>query len=212
MTAVWRSSIMFNGVGAKARPGDGLWTSRCGLERMGGVASAARFLGGGVVLGLLVAACGGPSHDGAAAGRGSVVSGYGLRVALPAGWSGRVFRASAKSAVELEAATVPPPPAGQFLTGDELGAGNAYVILDDLGKARRGFVSPRNGWETHPKLPLTLHRSDLHGPWEGGFPSGAALPVEIKHRALEFRIRFGSRPGVRILRQVNQLLGSLSVA
>ena len=157
---------MFNGVGAKARPGDGLWTSRCGLERMGGVASAARFLGGGVVLGLLVAACGGPSHDGAAAGRGSVVSGYGLRVALPAGWSGRVFRASAKSAVELEAATVPPPPAGQFLTGDELGAGNAYVILDDLGKARRGFVSPRNGWETHPKLPLTLHRSDLHGPWD----------------------------------------------
>ena len=82
-------------------------------------------------------------------------------------------------------------------------AGNAYVILDDLGKARRGFVSPRNGWETHPKLPLTLHRSDLHGPWdwqplgrrESRFGRGAGRSRKAARRPQE---RDRQRQGVEV--------------
>jgi len=163
-------------------------------------------------LSLALFGCGGTERQPAQAGQGKTVSGYGLRVNLPSGWTGRVFQPSPNDAIELEAATSPLLPRGQFLTGDELGAGNAYVIIDDFGQARRGFVKRANGWQVHPRLPLTLSRPDLRGPYEGGFPSGATLPVGIEGRALEIRIRFGSRPSVGQLGEVNDVLGSLSVA
>jgi len=152
--------------------------------------------------------CGGAT---VAAGGGEAVTGFGLSVKLPSDWTGRVFRLSPRYAITLEAASTKLPPEGQVMTVDRLGARNSYVIINDFGRAPSAVVKHANGWQLHPRLPLALGRSDLRGPYEGNFPSGATLPVAIAGRALEIRIRFGSRPGDGQLSTVNRLLAGLSV-
>ena len=164
-----------------------------------------------LVLGSLaagLAACGGsqPSDSGS-----TIVAGYGLRVELPPGWSGRVFRPSPKDAVSLEATSAALPPVNQVMTIDGLTDEGAYVRVDDIG-APPPRIERSSVWLADPRLPLAVGHADLAGPYEGGFPSGTALNVVIHDRALMIRVRFGSQPSDDRLDDVNEVLASLSVA
>lgn len=163
---------------------------------------------------LVGAGCGGSGRSSPNLDEGgATVSGYGMTIALPPGWNGRVYRLSPQHAITLQAATVPLPAPGddQSRIAARMKPTDIYVVIDDIGPPPRG-LGREPVWQLNPKLPLTVHDADVEGPWKGGFPSGTALAVVIDYRALMIRIFFGSHPGEGEMDTVNALLGTLSVA
>ena len=143
--------------------------------------------------GFAVAGCGG--SDPRTGEDERTVRGFGLTVALQQGWNGRVYRLSPQHAITLQAATVPlgPPGADEAAIARVMQAKHAYLVIDDIGPPPAG-LGRDPAWVLDPALPLTIHESDVHGPWKGGFASGASLGVVLENRALMIRVRFGSHP------------------
>jgi hypothetical protein len=143
---------------------------------------------------------------------GTTVSGYGMTIALPPGWSGRVYRLSPQYAITLQAATVPLPTPGddQVTIAARMKPTDAYLVIDDIGPPPPG-LGREPVWQLDPELPLTVSDDVFEGPWKGGFPSGTALAVVINDRSLMIRIFFGSHPREREIEEINALLATLSV-
>lgn len=161
---------------------------------------------------LTGAGCGEGSSPGLVAG-GTTVSGYGMTIALPPGWNGRIHRLSPQHAITLQAATVPLPTPGddQVRIAARMKPTDAYLVIDDIGPPPPG-LGREPVWQLDPGLPLTVSKAVFEGPWKGGFPSGTALGVVINDRALMIRIFFGSHPGESEIEEINVLLARLSVA
>jgi hypothetical protein len=162
---------------------------------------------------LGVGCSGGRDSSGSSSRPGGTIRGCGLEVRLPPGWDGYVTQLSPRDAITLRAATVglPPPGGEEAHIAAEMHAGDAYLAIADIGPPPEGLASDA-AWKLNPALPLSITRSDVQGPYEGGFPSGASLNAVLAHRALMMRIRFGSTPKASDIEQVNELLASLSVS
>lgn len=143
-------------------------------------------------------------------GTAATVDGYGLSIALPDHWNGRIYRRSPSDAITLEAANAALPAEGEVMTGERLGIGNTYIVVDDIGQEPR-YLGREGSWQRDPALPLMMRRSDVAGPYEQGFPAGAAISVVIHERPLMIRVRFGSQPSSADLDAVNDVLASMSV-
>jgi hypothetical protein len=138
------------------------------------------------------------------------VDGYGLSVALPEGWNGRVYRLSAADSITLEAANAALPTEGEVLNADQLASGSAYIVVNDIGQPPP-YLGRERSWQRDPSLPLAVTRTDVAGPYEGGFPAGANMSVVINNRPLMIRVRFDSQPTDADLEAVNDVLASLHV-
>jgi hypothetical protein len=163
---------------------------------------------------LVVSGCGGAEIDDprglSADAEVTGLSANGISLTLPRGWDGRIYRLSPESAVAVEAATASLPPPGSFVTAKELDRDDAYLVIDDIGAPPPG-LGREKAWELNPPLPIVIRPRDLQGPWEGGYPFGAARSVVLANRALMIRVRFGAAPDDRRLAEVNELLASLVV-
>jgi len=118
--------------------------------------------------GLLASACGGSAAPGGSEEQTTTVQGYGLSITAPDGWEGRVYRLSPDYAITLEVASVELPPQGELMTGDRLGADDAYIVIDDIG------APPLR--EGEGRLPLAVDLEAIRGPYEGGVPRGRRIP------------------------------------
>jgi hypothetical protein len=160
------------------------------------------------VVALATAGCQG---DGESVKSAKSVVGYGLSVSPPKGWSGRVLRPELEYAITLEATSGELPPSAESVTGDFLGDDDAYVAVSDIGSPPSG-IGREGSWTVDPDLPLAITSNDVLGPFQGGFAAGASLNVVIENRMLMISVRFGSWPGPDEIDEINDLLGSLTVA
>jgi hypothetical protein len=142
------------------------------------------------------------------------VSGYGLSIQLPAGWNGRIYRTSPSDAITLEAATVPLAPTGDGSfeqTEQTMGADDAYIRLSDIG-APPPYLGKEHTWQK-VTLPISVDAASVQRYVEGqSLPANIVRPLVIKNRAITVYVGFGSSPSAASMKQVNQVLSSLSVA
>lgn len=166
-----------------------------------------------LLAGFALVGCGGSPDRGSDPGQPvRTISGYAMTMTLPPGWYGRVYRLSPEYAITVQAATVPLPRPGddEMLIARKMKPGDAYLVINDIGPPPPG-LGREPVWDLDPSLPLAVQRADVGGPWEGGFPAGAALNVVVNGRSLMIRVRFGSNSPGEELDQVNSLLSTLSV-
>jgi hypothetical protein len=159
---------------------------------------------------LLAAAVACASEADVAPTPAETVSGYGLELALPEGWTGSVDRVSPDSAVVLRSAAFELD-ARAGPSGAAAGADGVYLEIADLGPPPDG-VGRDPSWDADPTLPLRLAADDLAGPYEHGFRAGATFGAVVRNRALMIRVRFGSDPGSVDLVEINEILAGLRVA
>ena len=181
------------------------------LTRTGAViVTAVALAAAGLVAFIAVAAGSGKSSHATK----STVSGYGLSIQLPAGWNGRIYRPSPADAITLEAATVPLAPTGDGSfeqTEQAMGAGDAYIRLSDIG-APPPYLGKEHTWQ-RASLPISVDPTSVQRYLEGqSLPANIIRPLVIKNRAITVYVGFGSSPSPAAMKQVNQVLSSLSVA
>lgn len=146
------------------------------------------------------------------------VSGFGLRVTLPAGWDGRLYRRPPTAPGEVttpifHAASFPLPPLrGDFGAGavERMTEGDVFVALLEYGPDSVG--SPLFAQQSPPRaISASEFRSNaLHRPIAGL----AALQrfFTAAGRAFTLYVVIGSIDGAaRLVRPVNQILGGLMV-
>ena len=146
-------------------------------------------------------------------GGGATISGYGMSIELPTGWTGRIFKRDARSAAVLRAASFPLY-LGTSMTLASVAAvipdGGIFIDVNDLELPMPS--EPSEGWSQETP-PIEVRRSDL-GRYEGTVTPGVALRnVVVDRRALMIEVGFATpEPDDALLARANRVLGSLRVA
>lgn len=142
------------------------------------------------------------------------VQGYGLKIALPSGWYGRVSQRSSQDATVLQAASVP------LAAGDETGestqssmrGGDVYIKVIDIGAPPPNLLERDPAWSALSG-PVTIRRFDLSPNFEAvSLPAYGMRSLVINGRAIMLFVGFGSDPADAQLAQANAVLASLTVA
>jgi hypothetical protein len=135
---------------------------------------------------------------------GTTVQQLGLSISVPEGWQARIYQLSPDDAITLEAASVALPTPGEPIIGEHFGMNDVYLRIDDIGPAQKAWGES--------SLPISVGPQDIWGPYEGGFPAGAAFSANINGRELMVRVRFGSEATSQQLELINPVLRTFSAA
>jgi hypothetical protein len=143
----------------------------------------------------------------------ATISGYGMSIELPSGWTGRIFKRDALSAAVLRAANFPlylGTSMALASVASDIRDGGIFIEVSDLE-----LPMPREPWEgwSRETAPIEVRRSDF-GRYEGTVAPGFALRnVVVNGRSLMIGVGFATpAPDDALLARANQLLGSLRVA
>jgi hypothetical protein len=143
----------------------------------------------------------------------ATISGYGMSIELPSGWTGRIFKRDALSAAVLRAANFPlylGTSMALASVASDIPDGGIFIEVSDLE-----LPMPREPWEgwSRETAPIEVRRSDF-GRYEGTVAPGFALRnVVVNGRSLMIGVGFATpAPDDALLARANQLLGSLRVA
>jgi hypothetical protein len=165
-----------------------------------------------VTVAATAAACGastGLQSRRAAEARGNTISGYGISIDLPSGWSGRIFKRDTRTAVALRAANSPVYLGASVFpgaAGAEMPADGVLIELSDPE-----IPLPNSSFPT-TTLPIDIRRSDF-GRFKGVTTPGYALRhVALNGRSVMVGVGFGSAdPSDALLAEANRVLTSLHV-
>lgn len=151
---------------------------------------------------------------------GSSVEGYGIRLALPEGWEGRVVGPLGTDfGPILTAANRPFVGDGDDFateTRRQLGADDVGLVLIDYTEVRaRLGHAPGDGGEFLPvDLPISIRPEDFQPSFEGVDPSHhfARRTFTANGRSFDLWVDFGSRPAPEdVLADVNDVLATLRI-
>jgi hypothetical protein len=136
----------------------------------------------------------------------STLEGFGLRLTLPSGWHGTLYRRSGEEPV-LHAATFPLPPGDDDLASKATRAmrrGDILVVLLEKRPTARGYsYNPA-------RLPLKIVRGNVR---PLGGRAVARRTFSLNDRKFELSVEFGSRPVTSAqLARANRLLAGFSSA
>lgn len=141
------------------------------------------------------------------------IQGYGLKLRIPDGWDGRIYRQSPQDAITLEAtsARLAPVADDSFAQTEQgMSSNDVYLRLSDIG-APPPHVGKDRDWR-EVSSPPAIQPNDFQDFIEGhSLPAGAASAMVIKGRAFMLYAGFGSWPSPSAVGQLNQILGQLQI-
>ncbi len=160
-------------------------------------------LGAGVTAGGTVPHRSAPAH---------VIAGYALRMALPAGWDGRVFTHPAPCPCPVLQAANFPLPASDNENGSKalrrMGRANVRMLMVEVGNSPGRRFPPT-------RLPLRIVDRDFTGRRSGFAPPSHAVADRkfwTAGRSFVLLFDFATKPAPkRLIRQVNRVLATLAI-